>query len=45
MTGKDTQLNTVKKYYKVVQIWLGLFTLVYIQIQSRSYLNHLVHLC
>ena len=29
--------------YKVVQIWPGLFTLVYTQ--SRSYLNHLVCVC
>ena len=28
--------------YKVVQIRPGLFPLVYTQIQSRSYLNHLV---
>ena len=29
--------------YKVVQIWPGLFTLVYKCKQSRSYLNHLVY--
>ena len=32
----------VVKKYKVVQIWPGLFTLVYNCKQSRSYLNHLV---